>query len=402
MQLILPLILFLVGFGAYEFFETRRAAYKIAHRIHVNGTRGKSSVTRLIGSGLRESGFQTLTKVTGTYPKLVMEDGTEEELYRRTKANIIEQARMLRYAADRQVDAIVFECMAVQPQFQWIVEHQMVRSTVGVITNTRLDHLGEMGNSLEDITRALCNTIPFNGVVFTSEQKMFPLMEKIAKKRGTQLIYADPETVTDEDLRGFRYVEHRDNVALALAVCQHLGIPREKAMAGLHQTVPDSGALEVFDVDYIPYKRIRFANGFAANDPESTILVYNLVLERFDNGGKRIIVLTIRDDRLERAEQLAEAIVQHMPCDYVLLVGDSTDRVHDVLTALNFPRQQAISMGVASGEEVFEMVLDLTDDRSIVLGIGNMVGKYKSGTQIVNYFRHRSHITPKLEEETRA
>ena len=44
------------------------------------------------------------------------------------------------------------ECMAVQPQYQWISEHQMVKSDIGVITNARPDHLDEMGPTEEDLS----------------------------------------------------------------------------------------------------------------------------------------------------------------------------------------------------------------------------------------------------------
>ena len=39
----------------------------------------------------------------------------------------------------------------MQPQYQWIAEHQMVKSQVGVITNVRPDHLEEMGPTEEDV-----------------------------------------------------------------------------------------------------------------------------------------------------------------------------------------------------------------------------------------------------------
>ena len=63
------------------------------------------------------------------------------------------------------------ECMAVQPQYQWIAEHQMVRSHIGVITNVRPDHLDEMGPTEDDVAYSLCNTIPLNGILITAEDQ---------------------------------------------------------------------------------------------------------------------------------------------------------------------------------------------------------------------------------------
>ena len=68
---ILILILFLILMGSLEIYFHRKALENIPVRIHVNGTRGKSSVTRLIAAGLRESGFNTYAKTTGTTPRII-------------------------------------------------------------------------------------------------------------------------------------------------------------------------------------------------------------------------------------------------------------------------------------------------------------------------------------------
>jgi len=77
---------------------------------------------------------------------------------------------------------LVLECMAVTPEYQWETEHKMVKADIGVITNSRLDHLDVMGPGVKNVTLSLCNRIPKNGKMFTAEYKMFPLMKKIADK----------------------------------------------------------------------------------------------------------------------------------------------------------------------------------------------------------------------------
>ena len=153
-SLLLLIIIFLASiFGIIEYFLHQKRIYSIPIRIHVNGTRGKSSVTRLIGASFREGGIKTITKVTGTYPRLILEDGTEAAIHRREGANIIEQLSIIKYAAKRKAEAIVLECMALQPQYQWITEKKMVHSTIGVITNVRLDHVDVMGYTLPEIAK---------------------------------------------------------------------------------------------------------------------------------------------------------------------------------------------------------------------------------------------------------
>ena len=73
-SLIVIVTLGLIVYGIREFQKHQTNIYSIPIRIHVNGTRGKSSVTRLIGAGLREGNIKTITKVTGTFPRLILEN----------------------------------------------------------------------------------------------------------------------------------------------------------------------------------------------------------------------------------------------------------------------------------------------------------------------------------------
>ena len=104
--LLIVLVLFAV-YGVVEFFRHQRRVRSIPIRVHVNGTRGKSSVTRLIGAGLRAAGIPTITKVTGTFPRLILEDGSDVHIHRRGEANILEQVSIVRFAAKRKAQALV-------------------------------------------------------------------------------------------------------------------------------------------------------------------------------------------------------------------------------------------------------------------------------------------------------
>ena len=71
------LILVLIIVGIWEYQLHKVVLSKLPNRIHVNGSRGKSSVVRLIAAGLRAGGFKTLAKVTGTSPRVIDKDGYE-------------------------------------------------------------------------------------------------------------------------------------------------------------------------------------------------------------------------------------------------------------------------------------------------------------------------------------
>ena len=71
-------VLILLIAGYVEASNHRRIIAAIPLRIHVNGTRGKSSVTRLIAAGLRAGGLRTFAKTTGTAPRIINAERSEE------------------------------------------------------------------------------------------------------------------------------------------------------------------------------------------------------------------------------------------------------------------------------------------------------------------------------------
>jgi gamma-polyglutamate synthase len=383
MLIILFFTLGLLFYGILEFRAHQRNLRAIPLRIHVNGTRGKSSVTRLIAATLRAGGYRTYAKATGTLPRIIDEKGLEVPILRPHRANIIEQLKIVRYISKRKPDAAVIECMAVLPEYQWICEHQIIKANIGVITNSRPDHLREMGPTIENITRSLCNTLPDNGVLFTAEKRMFPLMAAEAKKKGVQLIQVDETIVPEEAMNKFDHLEHRENVAIAIAIADHLKIPREKAMQGMYESHPDVGALRFYRV-YEANKEVRFVNALAANDPESTLAIWERVKEIYPNPDTIIMMLNTRADRFDRSLQLLEMIGANIQHDYVVSIGEKTAMLIPHYKKYNIERQKAIELGLTSCEAVFHKIFEITEKKAIVLAMGNMGA---GGLEVAHYFR---------------
>lgn len=369
-----------------EYWRHSRNVASVPIRIHVNGTRGKSSVTRLIAAGLRAGGIKTIAKITGTLPRVVLSDGREAAIIRLMGANIIEQKYIFREAVKDKPQAVVIECMAVNPVFQWLTERKFIRSTISVITNSRPDHLDLMGSTEQSVAMCLSNTIPANGVCYTAENKHFTLLKQVADKRNTIIHKIRPTDVTKDELDKFSYIEHAENVQLALAVCAEAGVPREVALRGMQKAHPDPGALKKY-VIHDGAKTINFYNVFAANDPDSTARIIEMVTEDLKNVTK-IIILNSRSDRLFRSEQLLEAI-QGIDFSYVLLTGEIPEKVEAHAHKIKIPKNKVIAMGEPLTEEIYQKVLQLTPGEAHVLGIGNIAGRIKYGAQIVAHFKHK-------------
>jgi len=173
MYILTILTIFILLLGFLENYFHQKRIKKIPIRIHVNGTRGKSTTVRLIAATLKEAGYRVLAKTTGTSPRIILENGEEEIIQRRGTANIIEQKHFIKKAVQKGSNAIVVECMAVQPETQWVSEHKIIKSTIGVITNIREDHQDVYGPNLRDAADALKMTIPEHGYLVTAEKEFF-------------------------------------------------------------------------------------------------------------------------------------------------------------------------------------------------------------------------------------
>lgn len=380
----------LTGYGIWERRRHDANVARVPHRVHVNGTRGKSSVTRLIAGGLRASGRRTFGKTTGTDARLLYPNGSELPVYRVGSPNIIEQTRIFRRAIEQKAEVLVIECMAVQPELQPVAELQLVKSTVGVVTNARADHLDVMGPTVDDVAWTLAQTLPVNGVAFTAERERAHILRKVAESRGSTLTVTDAETVSAADLEGFSYIEHAENVALALAVCAHFGVPREVALRGMQEATPDPGVLRRW-VATVGHKRVEFINAFAANDPDSTKLIWNrLGLDDPMPGVKRMVLANLRADRVHRSSQMAELVARGLSNDHILLSGEGTALVMFQAAQMGVDPSRITDLGGRSAESVFEHVFGLVEERGVVVGIGNIVGL---GEQIVLHFSNRADRT---------
>ena len=385
------LVLALVGLGFAEHAIHSRRLAAIPIRIHVNGTRGKSSIVRLIAAALRAQGIRVYAKTTGSLPRVIAADGSEIPIHRPGLTNVIEQLRIIGIAAAESSEAIVLECMALQPALQSLCELKMIRSTHGVISNARPDHLDVMGPAWRDVALSLLGTCPIGGTLFTAERDHLPLFEAACADRGSELVTIPPEeaeAISDEEMERFSYIEHKENVAIALAVARSLGIPRDVALEGMFQAQPDVGALREYELDFFG-RHVIFVNGFAANDPVSTERIWNLTLARHPRARTRVMVLNCRLDRPDRSRQLGEALPSWTPADHYLLMGTGTYALARTAVAAGLRPTLLTPLEGEGPPAVFEAIMGTCGSSSLVMGAGNIAGR---GLELLKLFQNRAKL----------
>jgi len=381
---LLPLIVCLVLCALYLVCERllldrRRASIPL--RISVTGTRGKSSVTRIIASILREDGRKMIAKTTGSHARMVLPNGSEVEVRRRGIPSITEQKHLIRRAAQLKADCVVAEVMSIHPENHYVESQQILQPHMVVITNIRSDHTEAMGKTPEEIAAVFSLDIPEKAAVFVLEgEARAPIEARVRDAAGTLIkvpsgFSSRLQRLAPEIAR----TEFADNLDLVCALAEHLGIAESTACDGIRKTRQDIGKLRVWKFQSgETAKACYLVNGFAANDPESSLQVVRMVKNRLDAGGQWAGLLSLRADRGDRTEQWIEA----------LRAGtfDGLSRIyvtgaHAGVVARTI--ESARTLRSRQPREIMRSIMTELADQSVIVGLGNMKG---AGELLVNFW----------------
>jgi gamma-polyglutamate synthase len=222
------------------------------------------------------------------------------------------------------------------------------------------------------VARSLSRSMPVGGVCVTAEQERLDILREEAARRDCELISVDPESVTDEQMAGFSWITFKENVAIALKVADLLGVNRQSALAGMWAADPDPGVLSVqrYQVGGL---RLRFANVFAANDPESTLMNIEQLL-----GGRAIerplhVVINCRPDRVERNGQMG-ALIPKLDPARVVLIGEPTRSARTAIPA-DWTGEVVDLGGRQDPAKLLAGVLDGMTGSVSLVSIGNIHGQ---------------------------
>ncbi len=362
MKLVIALFALILTAGAVERALHARNLKRIKIRVLVNGTRGKTSVTRLMAAVLREAGLTTYAKCTGSLAAVILPTGEEETLARRRGVRLTEQLPFIRRAVRGDADAVVVECMAVRPESQRIMA-QLASPTQVVLTNARVDHMDEIGRTEKETLSVLKLSIPRNCTVVCAEPGLSAYVENV--------IAPDEGPIGEAYKALFPYPVFDDNIRLVLAAASQLGIGRDIALRGMLKARCDLGMAGPFIIgDCV------VVNAFAANDLESSAALLSQSEQALGMTRAPLrVVFNNRADREYRLHALLPLVLtQKQRIREIVVIGDHADKA-----ARFFARKTGLKATVAAPH-------DLLRHPGTVLLMGNVKG---AGAEFLAYLEQQ-------------
>ena len=215
-------------------------------RICITGTRGKSTITRLIAGILRENGQNVLAKTTGSLPVMIFPDGSEKKIQRQGRPSISEGKHVLKTAAHLKSQALVVEMMGIRPETMRVEAVKIFKPHILVITNVRHDHQGQMGKSKKNIAASFASAIPKNCSIITPEKEFFPIYEEKAHRVNSRVSKV-PVDFWFKDLENLGLETfYESDIQLTLSVAEKLDIDQQIALSGIKKSQSDIGSLKAW------------------------------------------------------------------------------------------------------------------------------------------------------------
>ena len=331
-------------------------------------------MTRYVAAIFRESGLKTFGKTTGSAARILKPDGKDYDFGRKGFANVNEQVGILSAFGSQGAEAVIMECMAVNPVYAEWLENKVMCSDIGILTNVRYDHADYLGNTLEDIAVSLARSTPLNALMITAERdpRLLSILTEETKRRGSQLLVADNESVDPEDLRDFNHFAIDANVAIGYLIADQLGVEREDALRAMQSAVPDPGAFSLQKLQ-LGECRLVWANLFAVNDRESFVELSERLFTQYPNH-HRVVILNNRHDRQIRVRLFAE-LSASLSFDTIVTFGDFESDVNECLAQY---QRKALNLGNSSafrdaeGAALLAKIVQSTDSSNPILLIGTV------------------------------
>jgi gamma-polyglutamate synthase len=382
-------LIFLISLVIESVVYNRRIK-RIPIRVTVSGTRGKTSIVRILASIFRAHGIKTLAKTTGSEAMYILPDGSAEKIRRKGLTTILEQKRLIAKANNLEAECIVTEVMSIHPDNHKEETHKLIKPGLTVLSNFRSDHTDVVGESIREISELFALDIfPGSQVVIPEEEANEYILKKIHQKKAGLVTAGDgisnelnlPESVCQKHIRS--------NLDVVVATARHLGIPDETIVRGILDTRLDIGQFEIFRL-HSGARKIWFVNAFAANDPVSTAQLIHKTLEILTPeifvDPEIIGFLALRTDRGERSKQWL---------NYLKSEGkDLFSRIYvSGIHSAIFTRKLKNCQKLAQKDPgmITRQIIQSTEGDVIVFGIANIHGL---GEELIEYWKTADNRQP--------
>lgn len=369
MLMSLIFVLVFISLGLVENILHQRRLKRVPTRILVNGTRGKTTVARMVASALNESGIRTICRTTGSEAQLVLPDGTVQPFKRRFGARITEMIPLLRTCTSQNAECLVVECMALGEENQRTLSNILVRPTHVIITNSFVDHVAEIGETKEETVWTLSQSIYPGSKVFVTESEYM----EYCKDKESECTVANPYT---ESICNSNMEIHQSNAGVAIALCASLGVPKEIAIRGFAKATGDIGLRG----NITGKGNSILIPSFSIND--QTCMDNAIKDAAKENPGKAInVVFNNRRDREYRILLMDRVLCENKDLiSTVYCIGD-----YPVKVMRHFEKNAHIR-AVASDVEDVHRIIDLACGE-VFVGLGNIKG---SGEALIGSFSEGS------------
>jgi len=323
--------------------------------------------------------MRVLAKATGTKPVFILPGGKEKLIRRRGIISILEEKKVLRKAASQSAQVLVVELMSFSPESLYAESRRMFRPHVTVITNVRMDHITQAGRSKDEIAENMARSFNDLSTVFIPEEESRPVFQDWAFKRKSRLIRVGKLDSPDEKsfIKKIPKSEFLANIRLVVEVCDFLDIKRETSYTGIIKALPDIGSLKLWKAEFtLPKRSWDLISAFSANDPESTRLVIDKIVQSKNIRNKKWIGLfNIRKDRGDRTHQWMSAFTGNLFPEFqkIIFLGEQSDLLKSKLgKKIKTPEFGAFRS--SNPKKIMSYILNKEKKNCVLVGLGNIKG----------------------------
>ena len=305
------------------------------YRILVTGSRGKSSVVRMLHAALSAHGLQTWSRITGVVPRELGPGGTRDIL-RSSGAHVEEMSWWLQQLP-ADTEAVVLENSAISEEFQGLAG-KWLRPDVTVFTNAVPDHQEAWGPTRQSAAEVLVGGFPRGGrVIVPSDLSRDHYLGRLFTDRACEVVFADPVENVEPDYRAA-------NLGLALAAANSLGLESASALEAMCDIGQDR-----YDFRVVEHGGAELAMAFSVNDITSTRGLFRAL--RWPKEDTRL-VYNHRCDRHARFKSFIDWM-KHPCWREVLVIGDRPTALPSAARYLKTPDARGLLGQFLPGEKIF-------------------------------------------------